>query len=135
MHTSKPSSRGIGRSRPGEPAAARVGLWLACSLLLCAWAVPKAAAQALPLEIRQDSIRYNLSSSNGLPLSSVRGTPPGSDGSAPTVAQQQAAGSAPAAPATPSPDDPQEIMIQRPTPPLPPTPPAPPESSDKPTYV
>lgn len=49
-------------------------------------------AQTLPLEIRQDSTRYNLSSTNGLPLSSTRGTPPGSDGRGPTSAQQQAAG-------------------------------------------
>lgn len=62
------------------------------ALLLGAWAAPDAAAQALPLELRQDAVRHNLSSSNGLPISSVRGTPPGSDGRAPTLAQQQAAG-------------------------------------------
>ena len=92
MHTSKPSSRGTGRSRLGEPAAAGAVLRFACALLLGAWAVPDAAAQSLPLEIRQDAIHYNLSSSNGLPLSTTRGTPPGSDGRAPTLAQQQAAG-------------------------------------------
>ncbi len=47
------------------------------------WLGSKADAQSLPLEIRQDSVRYNLSSTNGLPLSSVRGNPPGSDGRAP----------------------------------------------------
>src|SRR6266536_496109 len=51
-----------------------------------------AAAQTLPLEIRQDATRYNLGSTNGMPISSTPGTPPGSDGRGPTVAQQQAAG-------------------------------------------
>ena len=92
MHTSKPSSRGAGRSRPRESAAGRGALRLAFAILLAAWAAPEAAAQALPLEIRQNSIRHNLSSTNGLPLSIVRGTPPGSDGRAPTLAQQQAEG-------------------------------------------
>lgn len=40
-------------------------------------------AQSLPIENLQDAIRYNLSSTNGLPISSVRGVPPGSDGRAP----------------------------------------------------
>jgi len=110
MHTSKPSPRGTAAKTAGE----KVGKWagekvgwgdrlpLTCSLshlltfslalLLGAWAVPDAVAQALPLEIRQDAIHYNLSSTNGLPLSTTRGTPPGSDGRAPTLAQQQAAG-------------------------------------------
>ncbi|MBL9136266.1 MAG: hypothetical protein JNK85_10375 [Verrucomicrobiales bacterium] len=56
-----------------------------------AWVAPYAAAQVLPLEIRQDSIRYNLSSTNGMPISSTRGVPPGSDGRGPTLARQQAA--------------------------------------------
>ena len=51
-----------------------------------------ATAQTLPLEIRQDATRYNLGSTNGMPISSTPGTPPGSDGRGPTVAQQQAAG-------------------------------------------
>jgi hypothetical protein len=50
------------------------------------------AAQTLPLEIRQEATRYNLGSTNGMPISVTRGTPPGSDGRGPTVAQQQAAG-------------------------------------------
>jgi hypothetical protein len=49
-------------------------------------------AQVLPLEIPQDATRYNLGSTNGMPISSTRGVPPGSDGRGPTVAQQQAAG-------------------------------------------
>src|SRR5262245_54774198 len=60
--------------------------------LLCLGACARVFSQALPLETRPDSVRYNLSSTNGLPLSSVRGAPPGSDGRAPTLAQQQAAG-------------------------------------------
>src|SRR5262245_52849100 len=79
MHSSKPSSCGSGRRRPGEPAAARAVLRFACVFLLGAWAVPDAAAQALPLELRQD-VRHNLSSTNGMPISPVRGVPPGSDG-------------------------------------------------------
>ena len=78
--------RGVPCGIPHSP------LCLALALLLGIWAVPDAAAQALPLEIRQNTIRYNLSSTNGLPLSTVRGTPPGSDGRGPTLAQQQAAG-------------------------------------------
>jgi len=49
-------------------------------------------AQTLPLEIRQDATHYNLLSTNGMPISTTRGTPLGSDGRGPTVAQQQAAG-------------------------------------------
>ena len=92
MHTTKPSSRGTGRSRPGESAAARRALRLALAILLGAWAAPEAAAQQLPLEIRQEAIRYNLSKTDGLPMSSVTNVPPGSDGRAPTLAQQQANG-------------------------------------------
>ncbi|HSH16417.1 MAG TPA: hypothetical protein VLD18_10310, partial [Verrucomicrobiae bacterium] len=64
------------------------------NVVLLAWLalVPTAQAQVQPLEIRQDSTRYNLASTNGMPISSTRGTPPGSDGRAPTVSQQQAAG-------------------------------------------
>ena len=65
---------------------------MAAGLMSGVWLVADATAQTLPLENRQDSIRYNLSSTNGLPLSSVRGAPPGSDGRAPTLVQQQAAG-------------------------------------------
>jgi hypothetical protein len=64
---------------------------LAAGLLIGNWRAPDAAAQGLPLELRQEAIRYNLSSTNGLPLSITRGVPPGSDGRAPTLAQQQAA--------------------------------------------
>ncbi|MCC7374468.1 MAG: hypothetical protein IT581_07415 [Verrucomicrobiales bacterium] len=66
-------------------------LWLAVGLVHGAWFSPEVVAQALPLEIRQDSIHYNLSSTNGLPISSSRGVPPGSDGRGPTLARQQAA--------------------------------------------
>src|SRR5688572_23221760 len=65
---------------------------MAAGLMSGVWLAANATAQTLPLENRQDSIRYNLSSTNGLPLSSVRGAPPGSDGRAPTLVQQQAAG-------------------------------------------
>ncbi len=65
---------------------------LTFSLALLLLGALDASAQSLPLEIRQDAIHYNLSSSNGLPLSTTRGTPPGSDGRAPTLAQQQAEG-------------------------------------------
>ncbi len=64
------------------------GAWLAGLLL-------PAAAQVLPLEIRQNNTRYNLASTNGMPLSGTRGTPPGSDGRAtntpapPTINQFQ----------------------------------------------
>ncbi len=67
-------------------------LLLAAGLLSGAWLSPDATAQALPLELRQDAIHSNLSSSNGLPISTTRGVPPGSDGRGPTLAQQQAAG-------------------------------------------
>ncbi len=56
---------------------------IAAALLGGAGLIPVATAQTLPVEIRQDSIRFNLSSTNGLPLSSVRGNPPGSNGRAP----------------------------------------------------
>ena len=69
-----------------------LNLLLAAGLFGAAVLAPDAGAQTLPLELRQDAIRHNLSSTNGLPLSSVRGAPPGSDGRAPTLAQQQAAG-------------------------------------------
>ena len=63
-------------------------LLTAAGLLSGAWLAPNAAAQTLPLEFRQETIRYNLSSTNGLPISTVRGTPSGSDGRGPTLAQQ-----------------------------------------------
>src|SRR5260221_8075085 len=62
----------------------------AAMLLLTVWPLI-AVGQTLPLEIRQDATRYNLLSTNGMPISSTRGTPPGSDGRGPTIAQQQAA--------------------------------------------
>ncbi|MEW6305985.1 MAG: hypothetical protein AB1705_21120, partial [Verrucomicrobiota bacterium] len=43
-----------------------------------------ALAQALPVDIRQDATHYNLQKTNGVPLSSVVGQPPGSDGRAPS---------------------------------------------------
>lgn len=46
----------------------------------------------LPLEFRQDAVTYNLQSQRGVPISTVVGTPPGSDGRSPTQAQQQADG-------------------------------------------
>ena len=65
---------------------------IAAGLLNGAWPAPDAAAQALPLEIRQEQTRYNFLSAGGVPISSTRGTPPGSNGAGPTAAQQQAAG-------------------------------------------
>ncbi|HKX63195.1 MAG TPA: hypothetical protein VJS65_15145, partial [Verrucomicrobiae bacterium] len=57
---------------------------LALALLPLAFSFqPSVFSQELPLEQRPDATRHNLSSTNGLPLSSVRGTPPGSDGRAP----------------------------------------------------
>jgi hypothetical protein len=73
---------------PLPASAFRVGL--AFILLLGASAGPDAVGQGF-LEIRQEPIRYNLSSTNGLPISTIRGIPPGSDGRGPTLAQQQAA--------------------------------------------
>lgn len=52
--------------------------WLACLVL-------PAAAQVLPLEIRQDGTRYNLASTNGMPISGVKGIPLGSDGRATNI--------------------------------------------------
>ena len=73
-----------------RPAARSAGLLLLSAL---AWlATTPAFAQSLPLEIRQDATRYNLASTNGMPISITRGTPPGSDGRGPTLAQQQSAG-------------------------------------------
>lgn len=46
----------------------------------------------LPLEFRQDAITYNLQSRRGVPISTVVGTPPGSDGRSPTQSQQEADG-------------------------------------------
>src|SRR5262245_61388898 len=51
-----------------------------------------ALPQALPLEIQQETIHFNLRKTNGLPISTVTNVPPGSDGRGPTLAQQQAAG-------------------------------------------
>ncbi len=45
----------------------------------------QAAAQSLPLEIRQNATRYNLASTNGMPISNTNGVPLGSDGRAPVV--------------------------------------------------
>ena len=80
MHTSKPSSRGTARSRPGESAVVCGGLRLAFAFLLSTWAVPEAAAQALLLEIHQDLTPYNLQSRRGVPISTIPNVPPGSDG-------------------------------------------------------
>ncbi len=60
--------------------------------LLLLGALTRVFPQALPLELQQDAIRYNLRKTNGLPISSVLNVPPGSDGRGPTLAQQQAAG-------------------------------------------
>ncbi len=46
------------------------------------------AAIQLPLEFRQESTLNNLQSQRGVPISSVLNIPPGSDGRAPTQAQQ-----------------------------------------------
>lgn len=66
-------------------------LLLAGGVLFGTWLAPRVVAQALPLEIRQDLIHDNLSSTNGMPISTTRGVPPGSDGRGPTLADQQAA--------------------------------------------
>ena len=50
------------------------------------------AGLALPLETRQESTPNNLQSQRGVPLSSTVSNPPGSDGRAPTQAQQIADG-------------------------------------------
>jgi len=50
------------------------------------------AAISLPLEFRQDLIPYNYQSKRGVPTSATAGTPAGSDGRAPTQAQQEADG-------------------------------------------
>ena len=42
------------------------------------------AAISLPIEFRQDGIPYNLQSQRGVPIGTVVGTPPGSDGRMPT---------------------------------------------------
>lgn len=42
-----------------------------------------AQSVSMPLENRPDAIRYNLTSTNGMPISHVRGQPQGSDGRAP----------------------------------------------------
>ena len=52
-------------------------------VLGCLGLCASAFGQSLPVAIRQDSTRYNLSSVNGVPLSSTVGVPPGSDGRAP----------------------------------------------------
>lgn len=101
MHTSKPSvnsgaviSRSVISHQPAEatPPLNTVSLITISLITISLLLAPGAAAQSLPLELRQDMVRYNLSSTNGLPISTTRGTPPGSDGRAPTLAQQQAAG-------------------------------------------
>lgn len=81
------------RPLPGSPSdVPTIRLSLALGALVCLVATFTASAQTLPLEIRQDATRYNLASPNGMPISITRGTPPGSDGRGPTLAQQQAAG-------------------------------------------
>ena len=62
------------------------------TLLGCLLTVLGARAQTLPWELRQNLTPYNLHSQRGVPISSVTNTPPGSDGRAPTAAQQQAEG-------------------------------------------
>ncbi|MCC7374596.1 MAG: hypothetical protein IT581_08065 [Verrucomicrobiales bacterium] len=56
--------------------------WLVAGLIGLALAAPAARAQSitLPLEIRQPETPWNLQSVRGVPISSVAGTPPGSDG-------------------------------------------------------
>lgn len=58
-------------------------------LIGCRALATGAMAQSLDLEIRQDSTRYNYQSQRGAPISSTVNQPPGSDGRAPTQAQQQ----------------------------------------------
>ena len=62
------------------------------TLLGCLLMVLGARGQTLPWELRQNLTPYNLHSQRGVPISSVTNTPPGSDGRAPTAAQQQAEG-------------------------------------------
>ena len=45
---------------------------MAVGLIAAAWRAPEALAQVLPLEIRQDSTRYNLGSTNGLTVNGRR---------------------------------------------------------------
>jgi hypothetical protein len=49
-----------------------------------AWAQAPNPPVVPPLEIRQDSTPYNLQSTNGVPISSTIGSPPGSDGRVPS---------------------------------------------------
>ena len=60
--------------------------------LLGALLVERSSAQSSLLELRQDNTRYNLGSTNGLPISTNRNLAIGSDGRAPTPSQQAAAG-------------------------------------------
>lgn len=74
------------------PSSFKAGVMFALAFGFLAFAPASSHAQQLPLEIQQDLTRHNLASTNGLPISSTAGTPPGSDGRAPTIAQQQDAG-------------------------------------------
>ena len=73
-----------GLPRPKRSFRLAALLKTAAALGLGMLAALSASGQALPLEIRQDGTRYNLASTNGMPISPVRGVPPGSDGRAPT---------------------------------------------------
>ena len=66
-------------------------LWVCQALPFGALAQPSTT----PLEIRQDVTLYNLQSQRGVPISTTLGVPPGSDGRAPTRAEQLAAGLTP----------------------------------------
>jgi hypothetical protein len=87
------------RLRRGAPSAA---IALGC---LCLW---RAAAQTPPLQLQQQDLLVNTEfqlginwqSQAGVPLSGTKGTPPGSDGRAPTLAQQLANGLTTAPPTT-----------------------------------
>ena len=61
---------------------------LPAALILFGSASLLSAAISTPLEIRQHLTTDNLQSQRGVPLSPTNGVPPGSDGRAPTQAQQ-----------------------------------------------
>ncbi len=86
MKTTPLSLCDVRKAEPGRNHAAMRIPWpqvlLLTSLAILGFVV-EVRAQSVPFELVQDAIRYNLSSTNGLPLSSVRGVPPGSDGRAP----------------------------------------------------
>ena len=72
-----------GRGTRDESLTGRAArLWVALALIL--GAARLGAAETLPIEPRSTATQYNVSSGTGVPISTTAGTPPGSDGRAPT---------------------------------------------------